>query len=334
MNYDEFTADLTSRHVARTHSLEETEAAFRRLGFSKYELRQLGRGPFRSNLSAILTTEGVAVSQRFERRFYTPLHTPDGMVSLIIGSTAGGDLFASGDVVSNDKLIVQTPETVIDITAPDLAGAEALCIPASRFYSLVEAVCPGVRSIRPGVMVAVAGDSARLYRLRRAILDLVRHPELDPWHERQANLIAEIIAWMGDSAAQWRPEGFPVNGERIRIAIRARDYLEDHLSEPLRMEDLCLEIRVGLRRMQRAFKEYVQISPYQYLKQTRLDRARRALLSGDPSSLTVSDVAMDHGFIHMSRFSRAYRETFGELPSETLSVVANPRTSSSMPRPA
>ncbi len=333
MNYDEFAADLTSHHCARTHSLEETEAAFRRLGFSKYELRQLGLGSFRCDLSAILTTEGVAVSQRFERRFYTPLHTPDGMVSLIIGRTAGGDLFASGDVFSNDKLIVQTPETVIDITAPDLAGAEALCIPASRFYSLVETVCHGGRSIRPGQMFAVAGDALQIRRLRHAILDLVTHPELDPRHERQANLIAEIIGWMGDSAAQWRPQGFPVNGERTRIALRARDYIEDHLAEPLRLEDLCLEIRVGLRRMQRAFRDHFQISPYQYLKQTRLDRARRALLSGDPSSLIVSDVAMDHGFSHMGRFSRAYRETFGELPSETLSGVANPRTSSSMSRP-
>ena len=318
MSYEEFAADLTSSRSVRFHSAEETEEALNGLGFSNYELRQLGRGSFRCDLTGILTSEGLALSQRFERRFYSPLHTPDGMVSLIAASTAGPDVIASGDAVSNGKLIVQTPETVVDVTAPDLAGCEAFCVPASRFYSLVDALCPEGRSIQPGDMLAVAGDAAHLYRLRRAILDLVTHPELDPRHERQANLIAEIIAWMGDSETRWRPQGYPVNGERRRIAIRARDYMEDHLDESLRMEGVCREIGVGLRRMQRAFADYFQMPPYVFLTTLRLDRARRSLLSGDPESHSVAAAAMDHGFSHLGRFSRVYRDTFGELPSETL----------------
>ncbi len=318
MTYEEYAADLTSHPSVRFHSAEETEEALKGMVFSNYELRQLGRGSFRCDLTATLTSEGLALSQRFERGFYTPLHTPDGMVSLLAASTAGGDVIASGDAVSNGKLIVQTPETVVDVTAPDLAGCEAFCVPTSRFYSLADRLCPEGRSIRPGEMVAVAGDSARLSRLRHAIIDLVTHPELDPRHERQANLIAETIAWMSDSATQWRPQGFPVNGERAKIALRARDYMEDHLSEPLRMDDLCREIGVGLRRMQRAFADYFQISPYVYVKKTRLDRTHRALRSGDPETHSVAAVAVDNGFSHLGRFSTVYRETFGELPSETL----------------
>ena len=170
--------------------------------------------------------------------------------------------------------------------------------------------------------MAVAGDTTHLDRLRRATLDLVTHPELDPRHERQANLIAEIIAWMGDSATQWRPQGFPVSRERARIALRARDYMEDHLSEPLRMEDVCRETGVGLRRMQRAFACYFQMSPYNYLMKVRLDRARRALLSGDPTFHSITAIAADHGFSHLGRFSRVYRESYGELPRETLAAKA------------
>ena len=320
MSYEDFAADLTSSRSVRFHSAEETEGALKGLGFSNFELRQLGRGSFRCDFKGALTSEGLALSQRYERHFYSPLHTPDGMVSLIAASTAGEDVIASGDVVSNGKLIVQTPDTVVDVTAPDSSGCEAFCVPASRFYSLVDTLCPRGRSIQPGDMLAVAGDTAQLYRLRRAILELVTHPELDPRHERQANLIAEVIAWMGDSETRWRPQGFPVNGERRRIALRARDYMEDHLAETLRMEDVCREIGVGLRRMQRAFADYFQMSPYVYLKKLRLDRARRSLLSGDPERHSVSAAAMDHGFSHLGRFSRVYRETFGELPSETLGI--------------
>ena len=124
------------------------------------------------------------------------------MVSLLITSTAGEDLFASGDVVSNRKLIVQTPGTEVDLFAPNLTRADALTVPVSQFYSLLRTICPGCPSIRPGQMVAVAGDTALLYRLRHAIFDLVTHPDSDPTHERQANLIAEVIAWMDDSDSQ------------------------------------------------------------------------------------------------------------------------------------
>ena len=328
MSYEEFAADLTAHPCAHFHFAEETEEALHRLGVSNFELRQLGRGSFNTDLAGMLTSEGLVLSQRFERGFSLPMHTPDGMVTLLMASTAGGDLYASGDVVSNDKLLVQTPETEVDVITPDLAGSEAFGVPVSRFYSLIETLCPEGRSIRPGDTVAVAGDTAHLYRLRRATLDLVTHPELDPRHERQANLIAEIIAWMNDPDTQWRRQGFPLYGERVRIALRARDYMEDHFHEALRMEDLCREIGVGLRRMQRAFASYFQISPYQYLTKLRLDRARRALAAGDPAFHTVAAVAMDHGFSHLGRFSRVYRDAFGELPSETLSAVAGKSSAS------
>ena len=322
MSYEAFAADLTAHPCVRFHFAEETEEALHRLGVSNFELRQLGRGSFKTDLAGMLTSEGLVLSQRFERGFSLPMHTPDGMVTLLMTSTAGADLFASGDVVSNDKLIVQTPETEVDVIAPDLAGSEAFGVPASRFYSLIETLCPGGRSIRPGEMVAVAGDTAELCRLRRAILDLVTHPELDPRHERQANLTAEIIAWMNDPYTRWRRQGFPVNGERIRIARRARDYMEDHSHDAIRMEDLCREIGVGLRTLQRAFAEYFQMSPYNYLTKIRLDRAHRALRAGDPEFHTVAAIAVDHGFSHLGRFSKAYGEAFGELPRETLSAAA------------
>ncbi len=150
MSYEEFAADLTPHRSVRIHNVEETEEVVRGLGIPEFELRQLGRGSFKNDLAAILTPEGLALAQRYERSFYSPLHTPDGMVTLLITSTAGGDLFASGDVVSNQKLIVQTPETEVDIIAPDLTASEAFGVPESRFYSLLYTISPGPSSIRPG----------------------------------------------------------------------------------------------------------------------------------------------------------------------------------------
>ena len=55
-----------------------------------------------------------------------------------------------------------------------------------------------------------------------------------------------------------------------------------------------------------------------YAKQIRLESAQRALLAARSGITTVTDVAMDHGFFQLGRFSADYRRVFGELPSVTL----------------
>ncbi len=69
MSYEEFATDLTLHPGVRFRSAEKAENASQRLGVSSYALRRLGRGSFRSDLTAILTTEGPALSARFERSF-------------------------------------------------------------------------------------------------------------------------------------------------------------------------------------------------------------------------------------------------------------------------
>ena len=318
MNYEEFAADLTSHSSVRFNSAEESEEAVRELGVSDYELRQLGRGSFRTDMAVIQTSEGFLSSRRFERSLYSPLRAPKELVFLIITSTAGGDIIASGEIVPQGGLIVQTPETQVDFIVPDLAAADTFGVPVSRFYAMLDAICPSASSIRPGQVATVAGDTLQLKRLRHAFVDLVTHPELDPRHERQANLIAEVIAWLGDSDSRWQPKEFSANAARRRVARLSRDYMEDHFPNPIRMEDLCRETGASLRTMHRAFVEYFQISPYDYLKKLRLDRARRELLAGNPKGRAVMDVALSHGYNHMSRFAKDYREAFGELPRDTL----------------
>ena len=55
-----------------------------------------------------------------------------------------------------------------------------------------------------------------------------------------------------------------------------------------------------------------------YLKQKRLEAARRTLLAASPLTTSVTEVATQWGFFHLGRFARDYSQLFGELPSETL----------------
>ena len=84
------------------------------------------------------------------------------------------------------------------------------------------------------------------------------------------------------------------------------------------MEDLARAAGVGVRALQLCFREAYQTSPMGYLRARRLAEVRRRLRRAGPEATTVAEVAMDHGFSHLGRFSRYYREQFGELPSQTL----------------
>ena len=95
---------------------------------------------------------------------------------------------------------------------------------------------------------------------------------------------------------------------------RAREVALAHPDTPLRVQDLCRELRIPRRTLQDSFQVVLGISPLSYVHMLRLDGARRSLLAGTP----VKEVADTWGFWHWSRFSGAYRRLFGELPSATL----------------
>jgi AraC-like DNA-binding protein len=101
------------------------------------------------------------------------------------------------------------------------------------------------------------------------------------------------------------------------IIQRARDFIDAHASEAIRLGDLARVLGVGLRSLQSGFRRHVGCSPREYLMNCRLQLARSRLLSADPST-KVSTVAFDCGFSDLAVFSTKYRLMYGELPSETL----------------
>ena len=56
----------------------------------------------------------------------------------------------------------------------------------------------------------------------------------------------------------------------------------------------------------------------------RLQGVRRALRNQRAKDTTVTSVATGYGFYELGRFAGAYKELFGEVPSETLRGAANP----------
>jgi AraC-like DNA-binding protein len=100
-----------------------------------------------------------------------------------------------------------------------------------------------------------------------------------------------------------------------RTISRVRDFIEAHTREVLTVHDLARAAGTSARTLQQAFGKHVGTTPMAYLRDQRLHLARRQILRDRDRAIT--DVALECGFTHLSRFARYYRERFGETPHAT-----------------
>jgi AraC-like DNA-binding protein len=110
----------------------------------------------------------------------------------------------------------------------------------------------------------------------------------------------------------------PEKDPRSRLVKRAIRFIEDHPSAELTASKLAAGAGVSIRGLQAAFRNWRNITPTEYLRTVRLHRVRDRLLQADATT-TVTAVALDHGFLHLGRFSQHYKLAFRESPAATLS---------------
>jgi AraC-like DNA-binding protein len=108
-------------------------------------------------------------------------------------------------------------------------------------------------------------------------------------------------------------------GTAIRHAV---ELIEERPSEPWTTVRLAIEVHLSVRALQEGFRRDLGTPPMTYLRQIRLRRAREALVAADRDTTTVGAVAVGVGILHPGRFAAAYRDAFGEAPSDTLNRPA------------
>jgi AraC-like DNA-binding protein len=107
----------------------------------------------------------------------------------------------------------------------------------------------------------------------------------------------------------------PPPGAAPRQVRLAEEFIEAHWREAITIEKLVEATGISARVLFRAFRQHRGCTPMEFAKQVRLQRARQMLSASDAS---VTAVAFACGFLSTGHFARAYREAFGELPSETI----------------
>jgi AraC-like DNA-binding protein len=200
-------------------------------------------------------------------------------------------------------LLVRVDRSVLERTADEFAQAIHWPDPRSEF-SLAGA---GGRALRRYVRYLVGEIDDRNYR------------DLGGCVTRAAeqSLLAHIVSALHDSALGRARDLRRAHG-LTGAARRAVEFIEAHLQDDIGLRDIVASSGASLRSLYRSFERAHGTSPMAYLRQRRLQEAHTELLSADPGTVRVTDVALRWGFAHLSDFALRYRESYGCLPSETL----------------
>ena len=107
------------------------------------------------------------------------------------------------------------------------------------------------------------------------------------------------------------------SGRYAEIARVLRRIDQDYAAE-LDVASLAREAHMSVSTFHQVFREMTATSPLQYIKQTRLHKARALLVDG---GVTAQEAAHRVGYASASQFGREYRRMFGVSPASDKAAV-------------
>lgn len=96
-----------------------------------------------------------------------------------------------------------------------------------------------------------------------------------------------------------------------RQILQVIEYINEHLHQDIKLADLATLLGISESHLSHRFKQALGMTPYQYLLQQRIERAKQLLKEGD---LSITDIAILCGFNSHSHLSKQFRQLTGMTP--------------------
>lgn len=138
------------------------------------------------------------------------------------------------------------------------------------------------------------------------------------YHTKVLEVAAELFFVPPDEQELFCQRQQRIAGERVTRVIAL---LEQHLAEPLTLEEIGRAVGCSPFHLSRTFSASTGLTIPQYLRQLRMEKSAELLRSG---KFNVTEAAMEVGYSSLSHFSQAFHETFGCCPGlYPLKIPAN-----------
>ena len=108
-----------------------------------------------------------------------------------------------------------------------------------------------------------------------------------------------------------QPKVIALKQSEIDKIYQAKEILINNIAEPPTLIDLAQQVEIHHMKLKQGFKELFATTPFAYLREYRLEKARNLLLESKSSVLSV---ALAVGYSNSSHFAAAFKQKFGISP--------------------
>jgi AraC-like DNA-binding protein len=110
-------------------------------------------------------------------------------------------------------------------------------------------------------------------------------------------------------------------GGDSRTVRLAKDYIADHKSDPIKLDQIARALHISPSHFCRKFKLETGLTFVGYVNRVRVEQAKILLHN---KNLRVTEVAYDVGFQSLAHFNRTFRKLVGISPTEYRSRLSGP----------
>lgn len=303
--------------MACTWYEDPTALTVRRADWSM-EATQLNPGHFRATsfwipLGSLLVSGGTCNLPVILRA-----QPPRGCISIVLAESTTDSFFVQGRKVLPDQCVLVGGDAALELLSSTPLDVVVISVSEAAW----QAQCSDQDCVSSGIQVRAPG--ARWSRQLREIVRSLRAELASEaatalaWEARTHGSAALLACLRELPAADipLDPHG-RTDTRRAMTVERARRYIDRNLAGPLRVSTVCDHTGAQGRTLEYGFREMLGIPPVSYIKALRLNRVHRLLRSAEAERHTITEVALDCGFWHLSQFAADYQKFFGESPSRS-----------------
>ena len=288
------------------------------------DFRQLDRGQSNADLSQIIGANVVFSHAHFNRHYHQQGSTPPGMHTFAISEDYVTGISWFGREVTTSSLMCFPGNGILEaVSNPGfevytISFSEQLLTKVAQLYGL-----PDLDNILNNEDKLANCDPTAIHNIR-SHLRKVRHMmqqgrnqinDIGLHQLLEIEIPGLILKELSDTLSVTHAK--PTQHRKRQALIKAGEYINEHPTEPVLVNDLCQYADVSVRTLENAFKEYYGVTPKHYLRSTRLNGVYKEMRDVNSPLTTITDIANKWGFWHMGQFAADYKNLFGELPSET-----------------
>jgi len=289
-----------------------------------FEFSQLTRGVLKVE-GSLLALDGVSLAHmRLNQTVLQRGYGPPSMVAVFMPREGSAPVFARGQSVERGQCATIAGAELEAVTHVGYEETDlAINLDACRVQ--LDALNGGSLGVNFGTTIAAPGPEwiADMTARVQWLLSAAREHGVDFMSpQRRLSLSDHLLAVM----VRFNPAPADVDSNTRRatatrrVAIRlAREYIHAHLYEPLPLSELCRRSGLKVRTLETGFREVTGLTPVAYVRSLRLNAVRRTLHDASARHQSISEIALDSGFWHLSQFATDYRKLFGETPTSTRS---------------